>query len=65
MTMDAEISEETWVVSASRKDKLEVGEFCPWRPYLEVLVPNCASSVQSITITTVSHDQGKSSALPQ
>ncbi|CAM1506115.1 Fc.00g057560.m01.CDS01 [Cosmosporella sp. VM-42] len=47
-----------WIASASRSDLLEVGEFCPRQPYIEVQIPATARRVTRVEITTTSHDQG-------
>ncbi|ORY57846.1 heterokaryon incompatibility protein-domain-containing protein [Pseudomassariella vexata] len=51
-----------WTVLVSRSDEIEVGEFCPRQPYLEAVVPELATSVRRLVLTTVSHDQGFSNS---
>ncbi|KAJ4393649.1 hypothetical protein N0V93_002863 [Gnomoniopsis smithogilvyi] len=47
-----------WSAHVERSDKLEVGEFCPRQPYLELQVPQDAQTVRRLSVVTISHDQG-------
>ncbi|CAH0027674.1 unnamed protein product [Clonostachys rhizophaga] len=44
--------------SASRAHPIQVHDHCPDRPYIELRVPSDARSVEAVTFTAVSHDQG-------
>lgn len=48
----------SWEVSVEREEIVDVGESCPRRAYLEAQIPDLASSVDTLTITTLSRDQG-------
>ncbi|KAK3935455.1 heterokaryon incompatibility protein-domain-containing protein [Diplogelasinospora grovesii] len=50
--------ESIWTASVKRSDRIEVGEFCPRQPYVEIQVPAFVGLVRRVVITTVSHDQG-------
>jgi hypothetical protein len=50
--------ESIWTASVKRSDRIEVGEFCPRQPYVEIQVPTSVGLVRRVAITTLSHDQG-------
>lgn len=47
-----------WAVSVKREDVVDICESCPRQAYLEARIPDLASSVDTLTITTYSRDQG-------
>lgn len=48
----------SWQVFAHRADVVDVAESCPRQAYLEARVPDVAGTVDALTITTLSRDQG-------
>lgn len=51
-------NEQSWEVSVEREEIVDVAESCPRQAYLEARIPELASSVDALTITTLSRDQG-------
>lgn len=47
-----------WSARVRSEDHLNVMQYCPARPYLELSIPFSVRSVCRVTIITVSHDQG-------
>lgn len=51
-------SDRTWEVSVTREELVDVCQCCPRQPYLEARIPDGASCIDTVTLSTLSRDQG-------